>query len=220
MQGGYRSVLLRFFFFSCGHKLCCLFNPDQWVYVYVFVCKGLAWGLCGLWVFDGPKLEVQQKLGWPSTPQTFLIPACAHALDSVKTGISKGWVSRFMSTISHNVWPENMRKNVRSNVFCWGYVDMTDASGFNGVEQCEKCLSRCNSKVHHATFIWIVFSLYFSSFSVALFLVVSHFVPNSVLFMFCFCFMPKRAVVSQRILLFLFISFAPKHKVYMLLFIR
>lgn len=69
-------------------------------------------------------------------------------------------------------WPESTGKktktNVRTDVFCWGSVDLTDARAFNGVEQCEKCLSVFNSTVHHTTFIWIPTSLplrhYFSLF--------------------------------------------------------
>lgn len=108
--------------------------------------------------------------------------------------------------------PENMGKNVRFNVFCWDCVDLTNASGFNGVEQCEKCLSRRNSKVHHTTFIWIALSLCFSSLTVSL-----CFSPHSFLFMFCFCFeilcfTIKRAVVLQPFLLFLLFQFYTPEK--------
>lgn len=47
------------------------------------------------------------------------------------------------------------KKTVGLDVFWRDGADLTDASGFNGVEQCEKGLSRRNSKVHHATFIQI-----------------------------------------------------------------
>lgn len=106
------------------------------------------------------------------------MPPCSHALDTVKTGRSKGWVLRFMPTISQKENGLKTReKNVRSNVLlCYNYVDLTDASGFNGVEQCEKCLSWYNSKVHHTTFIWI--SLCFSTFSLSQFLCFSCSTPS------------------------------------------
>lgn len=44
-------------------------------------------------------------------------------------------------------------------MFWCDYMDLTEASGFNGVEQCEKCFSRYNSKVHHTTFILTVLSV-------------------------------------------------------------
>lgn len=87
-----------------------------------------------------------------------------------KTGRSKGSISRFMSTISHNEWEKCLKtweKVSNPMCFCWSCVDLTDASGFNGVEQCEKCLSQPDSKVHHATFMWFCLSLsaFFLSFS-------------------------------------------------------
>lgn len=66
------------------------------------------------------------------------------------------------------------KKTVGLDVFLRDGANLTDASGFNGVEQCEKGLSRRNSKVHHATFIQIALCffpppitifLYFSLFS-------------------------------------------------------
>lgn len=108
----------------------------------------------------------------------------------LKLADQKGCVSRFMSTISHK---ENglktWEKNVRFNVLCWDCADLTDASGFNGVEQCEKCLSRCNNKVHRVTFIWMALPRSIFSFSLSLFLSVSHFVAQltfvRVLFLLC-----------------------------------
>lgn len=54
-------------------------------------------------------------------------------------------------------------KNVRFNVLCKGCVDLTDASVFNGVEQCEKRFSRCGSMGHRMNFIPLTlsFSLFF-----------------------------------------------------------
>lgn len=78
-------------------------------------------------------------------------------LRRVKTGGGGIRVWRFMSSFSHmdnglKTWE---KKTVGLDVFWRDGADLTDASGFNGVEQCEKGLSRRNSKVHHATFIQI-----------------------------------------------------------------
>ena len=71
----------------------------------------------------------------------------------------EGWVSTLVSTISNQEHGlVTCKQNVSSDV-------LTDVSGYNGVEQCEKCLPQCNSEVHHARFIWIFLpSLCFTSF--------------------------------------------------------
>ena len=56
--------------------------------------------VCGFleaWIRSTTEAEMAQH----NPEVSLLIPACSHALASVKTGRSKGWVSRFMSTISH-----------------------------------------------------------------------------------------------------------------------
>lgn len=50
-------------------------------------------------------------------------------------------------------------KKLSGWMFWYDYMDLTEASGFNGVEQCEKCLSRYHSKVHHTTFILTALSV-------------------------------------------------------------
>lgn len=101
----------------------------------------------------------------------------------VETGSWKQTSRRFMSSFSHreNGW-KKWEKTVRFNVFWRDYMDLTDASGFNGVEQCEKCLSWCNSKVHHTTFIWNTTSLALAlslCFIISLFSCVSLFLLTS-----------------------------------------
>lgn len=73
----------------------------------------------------------------------------------MKTGGGGIRVWRFMSSFSHTDNGLKTWETVGLDVFWRDGADLTDASGFNGVEQCEKGLSRRNSKVHHATFIQI-----------------------------------------------------------------
>ena len=67
----------------------------------------------------------------------------------LKWGRSKGRVSGFLSTVSHKENGPKTWENM-SDSMCFGESTCTWRMlvVFNGVEQCEKCLSRCNSEVH------------------------------------------------------------------------
>lgn len=100
----WRSVWLRFFFsFLVVTRLIARLTLISGCVFMCLFAKARPRGLCGLWLFWRPKSEAQQKPRWPSVTQRspLLIPGCSHALDSVKTGTSKGGVSGFMSSISH-----------------------------------------------------------------------------------------------------------------------
>lgn len=77
------------------------------------------------------KSKAAVEMAKPNPKVSLLIPACSRALDSVKTGqIKKTSIRILVHHFAQREWPENMRKNVRFNVFWREYVDLTDACGF------------------------------------------------------------------------------------------
>lgn len=109
----------------------------------VFMCLFARLGLRFLWsvAFWKPQIssmtEAQMAQCNPEVSLLITVRSHSHSVKAVGSKVLEWW---FMSTISHAermAW-KHEEKNARANVLFWNSEDVTDASGFNGVEQVRK----------------------------------------------------------------------------------
>lgn len=109
----------------------------------VFMCLFARLGLRFLWsvAFWKPQIssmtEAQMAQCNPEVSLLITVRSHSHSVKAVGSKVLEWW---FMSTISHAermAW-KHEEKNARANVLFWNSEDVTNASGFNGVEQVRK----------------------------------------------------------------------------------
>lgn len=206
-KGRYGGVWLRCSFLSCRRMFYCLLNPNEGLCVYVCLLRR---GLRGVWsvaLLTDCTLKDDSSCGDLASPSVTL--SCR---DTVRADTEQ-------DVYENRRLREKKKKETRGEKTCqihcvfplWKHIDLTDDSGFNGVEQCEK-FPVCNKQQGASCMIHLSLSCaqlllclschYFAVFSFwpAQLTFVTTVKDMTVLLLFVFVWQPKYAKTSHPML--------------------